>query len=108
MTAPRHRAIVVLLAGIFAAICPWPVADHRSPSEEFGMRFDRMDRRINSGQGYSTSLNTNGELAWGEGYILRGYMEMFKATGDTVYLDDLIEHFDRVLRSRDDVRKVRD
>ena len=76
--------------------------------EDFVARFDRMDQRINKGQGYCASLNTSGELAWAEAYILQGYIEMYRATKDRAYLDSLVEHFDKVLASRDDVRKVKD
>jgi hypothetical protein len=72
--------------------------------EDYVARFNAMDRRINNGQGYSESLNKNGELAWGESYILMGYVEMYRATDDPSYLDRLVEHFDRILRNRDDRR----
>lgn len=40
-------------------------------------RFDRNDTAIHGGRGYSELTNENGELAWGEAYILLAYMEMF-------------------------------
>ena len=33
---------------------------------------------------------------------------MYRATGDTVYLDKLIEQFDRVLANRDDIKSLKD
>src|SRR5437879_5631388 len=65
-------------------LCTAPVQSRAA--QDWVARFDRMDRRINNGQGYCTSLNTAGELAWGEGYILCGYMEMYRATGERAYL----------------------
>jgi len=70
--------------------------------------FDESDWAIHQGRGYSESLNENGELAWGESYLLLAYMEMYRATGDRLYLRKLVEHFDRVLKNRDDVRGVAD
>src|SRR5436309_15305735 len=70
--------------------------------DDFAPRFDRMDERVNGGRGFSESLNGDGELAWGEGYILEGYAEMYRGTGSTSYLDDLVDHFDRMLANRDD------
>ncbi len=88
-------------------LCPVPAVAGVTP-RDWAARFDRMDRRINDGQGYCASLNNGGELAWGEGYILRGYVDMYRATGERLYLDSLVEQFERVLRNRDDVRHVRD
>lgn len=70
--------------------------------DDFAVRFDRMDERINGGRGYSESLNTDGVLAWGEGYLLDAYVELYHATGSASYLDNLVDHFDRVLTLRDD------
>ncbi len=61
-----------------------------------------MNQRVNGGMGFCGSLNTNGELAWGEAFIQLGYIEMYRATRDRAYLDSFIEHFDKVLASRDD------
>lgn len=64
--------------------------------------FDRSDAADHDGRGGSESLNTNGELAWGESYRLIAYMEMYRATDDRDYLRRLVAHFDRVLGNRDD------
>lgn len=68
--------------------------------------FDRMDLSINGGNGHKTA--TGGELAWGESYIMLGYVEMYRATGDRYYLDKLVDHADGVLKQRDDKRGFRD
>ncbi len=70
--------------------------------------FDQSDLAINGGKGYSEHTNDEGFLAWAESYILLGYMEMYRATRDRRYLRQLVEHFDRVLRNRDDVRGIAD
>ncbi|MGC8783429.1 MAG: hypothetical protein ACP5RN_03445 [Armatimonadota bacterium] len=71
-------------------------------------RFDRNDTAIHGGRGYSELTNENGELAWAEAYILLAYMEMYRATRERHYLRKLVEHFDRVLANRDDVRGIAD
>nr|BAL54285.1 hypothetical conserved protein [uncultured prokaryote] len=71
-------------------------------------RFDRNDAAIHDGRGYSDLTNDNGELAWAEAYILLAYMEMYRATQDRYYLRKLVEHFDRLLANRDDMRGVAD
>ena len=75
---------------------------------ELRQTFDRMDAGINGGRGYSEMTNENGDLAWGESYLLLAYMEMYRATRDRYYLRKLTEHFDRVLRNRDDLRGLTD
>ena len=64
--------------------------------------FDRFDGLLNGGQGYSNSSNLNATLAWGESYIMMGYMAMFRATEDPQYLRQLIDHAENVILQRDD------
>ncbi len=68
--------------------------------------FDKADTALNNGNGYKNGLG--GLLAWGESYIMLSYVEMYRATKDTCYLDKLIDHADCVLANRDDNRKFRD
>lgn len=70
--------------------------------------FYLADRLYNGGMGLSLSNNEKGELAWGESYILEGYLEAFRLSGDTAWLDKMVEHIDRVLAQRDDARGIRD
>jgi len=68
--------------------------------------FDKLDKSINNGDGYKTGLG--GILAWGESYIMLSYVQMYRATGDTYYLDKLVDHAEHVLAQRDDRRGFRD
>ncbi|WP_157248616.1 hypothetical protein [Nonomuraea typhae] len=42
-------------------------------------------------------------LAWGESYIMRSYLDVYQATGDTAWLDKLVTHADTVIANADDV-----
>jgi hypothetical protein len=68
--------------------------------------FDRLDRSINDGNGFKSGAAN--EIAWGECYIMLAYLDMYRVTGDTYYLDKLVDHADHVLKRRDDVRGFKD
>src|SRR5215831_4811075 len=105
MVRNRWSAVLALIA-LFSCCgertSPAGAEPDFSRVDEYAVRFDRMNQRVNGGMGYCSSLNTNGELAWGEASILLGYIEMYRATRDRAYLDSFIEHFDKVLANRDD------
>ncbi len=48
------------------------------------------------------------DLAWGESYILRVLADLFEATGDRKYLDELASRGEWVISSRDDRRGIKD
>ncbi|MBM7789822.1 hypothetical protein [Tenggerimyces flavus] len=58
--------------------------------------------------GQPTENNENGNLAWGQAYVLLGLVRMYEATHDTKYLDHLIHNVDLVLQQRDSERGVTD
>ncbi len=68
--------------------------------------FDRLDRSINNGDGYKSGSASN--IAWGESYITIAYVDMYRVTGDTYYLDKLVNHADHVIAQRDDNRGFKD
>jgi len=75
--------------------------------------FEELDHGVNQGRGYSEYLNTDGFptgalLAWSESYLMQGYVNMYKATGDVKYLDRLDEHIKRILANRDDKIGLKD
>lgn len=41
-------------------------------------------------------------LAWGESYISRSYLDVYKVTGDTAWLDKLVAHTDQIIANADD------
>jgi hypothetical protein len=64
--------------------------------------FDAGDQSINGGNGWKDYDNANGYLAGAETYVMRAYTQMYRATGDTYYLNKLMDHADAVLANRDD------
>lgn len=48
--------------------------------------FDEKDELFYNGTGFSKFDNLNGNLAWGESYMLMSYFSMYEATGDIFYL----------------------
>ncbi len=71
-------------------------------------RFEEANASLNGGNGYKTSDNTNATLAWGESYIMMGYMALFRSTGERLFLDRLADHADHVLASRDDLAGMKE
>jgi len=65
-------------------------------------RFDHMDERIDSLRDIANAGPD--EFAWGEGYMLRAYLEMYLATGDADYLRRLVRVADQIIATRDDRR----
>ncbi len=57
---------------------------------------------------YYDITNEEGRLGWGESYVMMGFVSMYEATGQTAYLDRLVNHFDAVLANRDDRLGVTD
>jgi hypothetical protein len=72
--------------------------------------FDLFDRIFHSGAatGKPTDTNEHGGLAWGQSYVLMGFMRMWEAYKDTHYLDRLVENVEQVLANRDSARGVTD
>lgn len=48
--------------------------------------FDEKDKLFFNGTGFSKFDNLNGNLAWGESYMLMSYFSMYESTGDISYL----------------------
>ncbi|MCE5252246.1 hypothetical protein LLG96_18755 [bacterium] len=51
---------------------------------------------------------TGSELAWGESYILMGFVSAYEATGDTLFLSRLCEHATNMFAIRDDFTDIHD
>jgi hypothetical protein len=65
-------------------------------------RFDAMDQAIDVQRDFAKSKVD--DYAWGESYVLRGYVEMYLGTGDRDYLRRLVRVSDSILATRDDRR----
>ena len=106
-TCYKHKQVITVLWVFFHIGTATIVSSGQEPSPwPDRQAFDRMDRALNDGNGFKTSLG--GVLAWGESYIMLAYVEMYQATKDTVYLDKLVDHANHVLNQRDDRRGFRD
>jgi hypothetical protein len=71
--------------------------------------FDTLDQNVNKGNGYKDNLNsdgfpTGGLLAWSQSYLMQGYAELYRATGDEYYLEKLLDHSESVMKNRDDYK----
>lgn len=98
-----------LLGTVAAGLLPSTAA---SAATDYSTRetFDRFDREFHASGaiGQPTDNNDHGALAWGQAYVLIGFIRMFQRYGDTHYLDRLVENVDAVLANRDSVRGVTD
>ncbi|MGW0805706.1 hypothetical protein [Nonomuraea sp. NPDC002799] len=72
--------------------------------------FDLFDQTFHASTsvGQPTDTNEAGGLAWGQSYVLAGFIRMYEAYKDTHYLDRLITNIDLVLAGRDSARGVTD
>ncbi|TDC01969.1 hypothetical protein E1267_30545 [Nonomuraea longispora] len=82
-------------------------AGHDYTSRETFDLFDRIFHE-SGGVGQPTDNNEHGGLAWGQSYVLAGFIRMYEAYRDTHYLDRLVTNIDLVLGNRDSERGVAD
>lgn len=106
------RRILLGAAGLGAAgVAVGGTAARATVDSEWTTRakFDAFDRGFNGGNGRKTEFNENrGAVAWGESYVLQGYLLMWEAYRVRYYLDKAIDHLDHVLATRDSARGVTD
>jgi len=81
-----------------------PSAYSVEPRFSYEEAYDNVD----GGDWYRHEDNEAALLAWGESYVMRSLVSMYRATGDRTYLDRLVWHADGVLANRDDARSVTD
>jgi hypothetical protein len=70
-------------------------------AEDWGRRHAVIDAALNAGNGYAGHADS-ATLAWAESYILTSYLTMYRATGDTGYLDTIVRHADQILANAAD------
>ncbi|MFD1934768.1 hypothetical protein ACFSKW_25160 [Nonomuraea mangrovi] len=46
---------------------------------------------------------SSANLAWGESYIMRSYLDVYAATQDTAWLDKIVTHADTIIANADDI-----
>ncbi|MCG5213744.1 hypothetical protein [Streptosporangium sp. KLBMP 9127] len=110
MKLSRRQFIVGALA--LGALGPLSGTARATAGYDYTSRetFDLFDKAFHeSGNGgQPTDDNEHGGLAWGQSYIMAGFIRMYEAYHDTYYLDRLITNIDLVLATRDSVRGVKD
>lgn len=90
----RVLAFTMVLA---AALMPTSVGAQDTSTD----RFLNGDQNVNFGRGVSDSPN-GGSLAWGESYYLDSYVTMYETTGDSKWLDKIVDHTDRMIGNATD------
>ncbi len=77
-------------------------------SDDLRKLFDRRDAEFHASRAGAEADNSKGGLAWSESYLMQGWMQMYRATGDRVYLRKLAARFDEILALRDDKLGLKD
>jgi hypothetical protein len=96
--------LCVLQAGLTstasAAACP--SQSSRPPVTDYWRTtFDLEDQELNNGNGYADRSDSS-SLAWGEAYLLQGYLAMYRSYRDTWYLDKFVCHVDQMIATLSD------
>jgi Putative Ig domain len=116
MTSPRLArtrvaAAATLAAALFTAAL-FTAAPTTATAQGYGaswrLTYDAANLKLNGGDGYKTSDNAAGTLAWGESYVMMSYAAMYRATGDVSYLLSLADHALHVLDGRDNKKGLKD
>ncbi len=103
----RLIALILMLTGL--PVGSFSLAFQKTTNTtDYASMFDRLDEQLNNGHGYIGDSNRAGSLAWGEGYVLDAYVQMYRATGDRGYLSKMIDQFNKVLAMRDNKRGIAD
>lgn len=106
MTSPRSTLTLIVIAALLAAPTPARAQGHYGAS--WRLTYDAANLKLNGGDGYKTSDNAAGTLAWGESYVMMSYAAMYRATGDVSYLLSLADHTLHVLDGRDNKKGLTD
>jgi hypothetical protein len=93
------------LAGILVSIVALSAREGQSESQKgapFRSEYDSLWTEAQDTDAIRTKRNIWGYLAWDESYLLESLLEMYRATGDTIYLNRFVERADVVIEVRDD------
>lgn len=107
MASPRPTHTLVMFAALLAA-APAPAAAQGHYGASWRLTYDAANLKLNGGDGYKTSDNAGGTLAWGESYVMMSYAAMYRATGEVSYLLSLADHALSVLDGRDNKKGLKD
>ncbi len=91
------RRIAVLLIAALSCTPGFAQLDTATLSEAYRT----CDLARNQGLGYADATDS-AVLAWQEGGILKSYIDMWEVTGDSYWLDRLVEHFEMIAANATD------
>lgn len=98
MKSPRIRKYVVLSL-LSAIVLLLQAAPTHASGNAWYDKYVTWDST--HGGDYYTDDNAS-NLGWGEGYVLRSYMNMYELTGSTTWLDKITTHFDAMISNASD------
>ena len=105
----RQSVLRVFAGGLLLACCGIGFAGAADGPSAWIKRFTDADNAINQGRGYAfTHNNDTGTLAWGEAYLLEGYMDLYLATGDLQWATKVANRADALIKKLDIARGVSD
>lgn len=85
-----------------AMVAVWPgICAAQLDVDALAEAYKQHDLERNEGKGHSESPNS-GTLGWGEGSILDDYSALWEATGDTYWLAQIRDHFQRIMDNASD------
>ena len=102
-----RRRFGAVAAAAFAALPTCATRAHATPVEP-RYAFETAWDNVNGGRWYRDENNETATLAWGEAYVLRGLIAMYRATGESEYLLRLADQADGVLAHTDAARGTPD
>lgn len=66
-------------------------------------RFVKHDLALEDGNGHIYDFSRNDYLSWGESYLLHSYLNAYKVTQDTIWLDKFLSHSTVVINRMTDI-----
>src|SRR5690242_17884823 len=100
MLKKKHRIISIMISSIL--VISMVFASTTVSFASGNKWYDSYITLNNSVGGTIYTSTDSGDLAWGESYILNSYIDMYKLTNDTSWLDNVVTHVNTVISNAND------
>ncbi len=100
-------ATAVLAAAVAITAGPVRCAVASAPPEISVRHADELIAKLPPGDPWE-KFPDGSTLAWGESHVMHALVDLYEATGDSKYLEEVVRRGDRLLAHRDDRRGVTD